>query len=385
MFWPDGKKIASASADQTIRLWDPATGQCLDVLRGHRHEVWRLALLPDNQTLVSGGQDGEICLWNVSVPHPPRENIPVASQVANWQFAPDGGSVVTLDQKEQVTRWSGPDFQKKEPLLNVEAEISANCFSPDGLRLAMHLTNGIIRVWDLARPRIAGEFKPDVLKTSDGVVGWVEPDLFLDRGKHLIGFSSADLRLFEWDLEANQLVQSWPSPVRFNAIALSPDEQKGIAVGLDGDVFALNLPDQSSSKLSLDVMDGYSVEFSPDGRRLAASSALGYARVWDTATWGEQATLRGYLRGVFAVHFSPDGRRLATSGYNPDLLLKLWDVDSWQEVFSLAGTGNRAQFSTDGNTIGAINGDGTLHLWRAPSWAEINAAEAKEKAVIQQP
>ena len=158
-----------------------------------------------------------------------------------------------------------------------------------------------------------------------------------------------------------------------------------MAVGLDGDVFALNLPDQSSSKLSLDVMDGCSVEFSPDGSRLAASSSLGYARVWDTATWGKQATLRGYIRGVFAVHFSPDGRRLATSGTNPDLLLKLWDVDSWQEVFSLAGTGNRAQFSTDGNTLGAINDDGTLHLWRAPSWAEINAAEAQEKSAVEQP
>ena len=105
--------MASASADQTIRLWDPATGQCLDVLRGHRHEVWRLALLPDNQTLVSGGQDGEICLWDVSVPHPPRESIPVASQVANWQFTPDGGSVVTLDEKGQVTRWSGRISKKR--------------------------------------------------------------------------------------------------------------------------------------------------------------------------------------------------------------------------------------------------------------------------------
>jgi WD40 repeat protein len=115
---------------------------------------------------------------------------------------------------------------------------------------------------------------------------------------------------------------------------------------------------------------------------------LGYARVWRTATWREEATLRGFLNAVVSVGFSPDGKRLATGGSNPDDTVKLWDVDSWQEVLTLEGTGSLfglTAFSPDGNAVGTLSGDGILYVWQAPSWAEINAAEAREKAEIKQP
>jgi len=130
----------------------------------------------------------------------------------------------------------------------------------------------------------------------------------------------------------------------------------------------------------------------------AIASALGYARVWDTASWREEATLRGFLNAVVSVTFSLDGQRLATGGSNPDDAVKLWDVDSWQEVLTLEGAGSLfglTAFSPDGNAIGTLSGDGILHVWRAPSWAEITAAEAKDppspgyggqgKAEIKQP
>jgi WD40 repeat protein len=140
--------------------------------------------------------------------------------------------------------------------------------------------------------------------------------------------------------------------------------------------------------LPLDALEGDAVTFSPDGSRLAISSRLGYARVWDTAAWREEATLSGFLNSVNSVAFSPDGQRLATSGSNPEDAVRLWDVDSWQELLSLEGAGSLfglTAFSPDGNAIGILSGDGILHVWRAPSWAEINAAEAKEKAESKQP
>lgn len=92
-------------------------------------------------------------------------------------------------------------------------------------------------------------------------------------------------------------------------------------------------------------------------------------------------TLRGYLLGVASVTFSPDEKRLATGSGNQETL-RVWDTDSWRDVLTLEGQGaefHALAFSPDGSVIGARNVAGNVHLWRAPSWEEIAAAEAKER------
>ncbi len=120
--------------------------------------------------------------------------------------------------------------------------------------------------------------------------------------------------------------------------------------------------------------------FSPDGRLFATASHLGYAKLWDGATLRELAVLRGFLMGVHSVAFSRDGRRLATGSEGFEAV-KLWDAENWQELLALEGQGSLFRpmaFSADGNVLASCNAQGVLHLWRAPSWAEIDAAEKLE-------
>jgi eukaryotic-like serine/threonine-protein kinase len=380
MFWPDGKKLASSSADQTIRIWDVASRKRLDVLRGHRLEVWRLALLPDNKTLVSGSKDGVICVWDTSVTHPRRESITLPGNISLWRFASENRSVVTLDNEGKVTRWSGSDLQDREPWLDVGTNYAGSTFSPDGHFLALGSPNAKITVWDVSRRIVWREFKP-----GDGNVN---PWNFLVRGNRLTLVLSRDHHFSEWDLEGDREIQSWPPPAAFWCVSMSPDERLWVAIGADGDVSCRNLPGHSSTKLPIDVLEGYRAAFSADGERFAVASALGYARVWRTATWREEATLRGFLNSVDSVAFSPDGKRLATGGTNPADAVKLWDVDSWQETLTLEGTVSSVDptaFSPDGNAIGTKNDDGVLRVWQAPSWEEIAASEAREKVEIKRP
>ena len=126
---------------------------------------------------------------------------------------------------------------------------------------------------------------------------------------------------------------------------------------------------------------------SSDGRQFAIASTYGYARVWDTATWRAAATLNGFLSGVDSVAFSPDDQRLAT-GSGKQQAVSLWDTTSWQNVFTLAGPGAgyfNTGFSPDGNAIASLNEDRNLQIWRAPSWAAINAAETPEPPASRQP
>ncbi|HXE53227.1 MAG TPA: WD40 repeat domain-containing protein, partial [Tepidisphaeraceae bacterium] len=380
VFWPDGKKLASSSADQTIRIWDLATRTCLDTLRGHRLEVWRLALLPDHKTLVSGSKDGEVCVWDTSLTHPRQPRFTIPDHVVNWCFSPDSQSVLTVNPQGQVKRWAGIDFQKGELLLKADASaFSANgnhhsCISTDGRFMAAGAADGTISAWDLSQRVLRRQFKAGN--------GRVVPGSFLDHGNRLLFWSLADNRLFEWDLESNRPIQSWPAPARFQEFGVSPNERLVVAVGREGDVVCRDLQKQSSTTLPLDAVEGWTVAFSADGTALAISSALGYARVWNTATWREEATLHGFLNAVDQAVFSPDNQRLATSGSNPDDALKLWSADARQEVLTLEGTGHEANltaFSPDSNTIGVMSGDGILNLWHAPSMSEINAAEAEPR------
>jgi WD40 repeat protein len=194
----------------------------------------------------------------------------------------------------------------------------------------------------------------------------------------------------EWDLDVDRETQSWAAPAvfdpiggtRLNGFGVSPDERLAIGVGLHGDISTRNLSDHSATNLALDVLEGSFVAFSSDGTRLAIASYSGYARVWDKASWREEATLRGFLNAVGSVAFSPDGKRLATGGNTPDEAVKLWDVDSWQDVLTLRGGGSMfslTAFSPDGNAIGTMSSnEGILSVWRAPSWEEIQATEARE-------
>jgi WD40 repeat protein len=77
-----------------------------------------------------------------------------------------------------------------------------------------------------------------------------------------------------------------------------------------------------------------------------------------------------------------DARRLATGGSNARDAVKLWDLTARREILSLHGEGlwfTHLAFSPDGNTLAATALSGMAHLWRAPSWQEIEAAEKQTR------
>ncbi len=284
-------------------------------------------------------------------------------------------------------RWTGTDFQVRELLLDfaqgeTNAGVSDGAFSRDGRLVAIIRTNGDVQVWDVSRRVLQSQFK--MAASQDWRCG------FNNRGERLFVASSSDYRVHEWNLAVrpNVEAQSWPAAVAENAANVSPDDQISVELGFEGDVVVRDLAAQSSSKPDLKFLEPGQCTFSPDGKLFAMASYLGYARVWETATWREAATLRGFKLGAVGVGFSPDGNRLATTAGAGEAALHLWDVASWQDVLTLKAEGSifgSANFSPDGNTLGTSSNEHILNVWRAPSWEEINAVEAKEKAEIKQP
>jgi WD40 repeat protein len=88
VFWPDGKTLAAASADQTIRLWDLTDlhrPRSLRTLRGHQSEVGPLVLLPDHTTLVSGCKDGSVCVWDTKAIQRERTHVTLPEPILTWR------------------------------------------------------------------------------------------------------------------------------------------------------------------------------------------------------------------------------------------------------------------------------------------------------------
>ena len=128
---------------------------------------------------------------------------------------------------------------------------------------------------------------------------------------------------------------------------------------------------------------GLGPAFSPDGRLVAACSGSG-ARVWKLGSGRELAALGQSGNKVTSTTFSPDGKRLVTgfrTGGNLQPALRIWDYGIEREVLSLYSHGNWSgwtEFSPDGNTLVTVGWFGTMDLYYAPSWAEIDAAQNEQ-------
>ena len=372
-FSADGQTLISAGSDQSITQWDIATRRPLATLHGHSFEVWRLALLPDGKTLVSGSGDGEILAWDLGAGRVKEfVTLPIVPSLS-WRFAPTSDSIITCSLGGDVIRWEGRDFQERQPLLKLGEGLVNVAFSEDCGTLAASFTNGLIRVWNLNQESPCFELKTG----SSSAVVWG----FADGTNRLLVVNENDQSLHEWNLVSG--VEQRPGPdladwqVRGSFPHGSRERFTGPALKryFDAAPAAQRLPDRVSR-----VFAG---AFSQDHHYFARARPLSLVEVEDAETGRTLGQFRGILQGVHSLAFSPDSHRLAV-GSDDRQAVKLWDLPSFQELVTLRGSSSaytQTRFSPDGNLLGTMNSRGVLHVWRAPSWQEIEAEEGAVESV----
>jgi WD40 repeat protein len=379
-FSPDGKVLASAGSDNTIRLWDVATGQLIgQPLTGHTNWVNSVAFSPDGKILASGSADATIRLWDTSTmlsanaaTGQPAVDVLTGhmSGVESVVFSPDGTILASGSGDHTIRLW---DVVTREPIgepLTGHAEgVRSLAFSPDGTILASGSLDNSIRLWDVATGEPIGQ--PLI-----GHTNWVNSVAFSPNGK-MLASGSFDRSIRLWDVERHQPFAS-PLSGHTNgvySVAFSPDGQKLISGSQDR---TLRLWDVATGEPIGEPFTGHShwvwsVAFSPDGQTLASGGGDGTVILWSvTARQPLSRRLGDYpdtpysrTQWVLGVAFSPDGKTVAAA--SSDHTLRLWDVATHQPIGQpLIGHTDRVSsvaFSPDGEILASGSADATIILW----------------------
>ncbi|WAZ22868.1 hypothetical protein STRCI_004169 [Streptomyces cinnabarinus] len=374
-FSPDGKLLATASYDRTVRLWDvsePGRPKPLGKpLFGHTSWVSSAVFSPDGRTLASASDDGTIRLWDIRDPrHPMVLRTPLTGHRATVYliaFSPDGSTLASAGEDRTVRLWDvdGPDRPRPvSTLTGAGAAVRSVAFSPDGETLAAGGDDDTIRLWNITDPSRPTPYD----RRLTGHTDLVHSVAFSPDGRTLAS-GGADDTVRLWDVADPGRGRALGSPLTGHtgpiwSVAFSPDGATLAAASADSTASLWNVsdpayPSQVGEPLAGSSGEMYALGFSPDGRTLATGSGDSKVRLWSVPTsdmFGRSGAFR------------PDGRVLATAAR--DGSVRLWNVRdplhpmALNKPFMPDDGGQRSLlFAPDGRTLAVLTGNRAVYLW----------------------
>ena len=282
---PDGRQVVSGSYDNTLRVWDLASGECLHTLEGHKKPVHAVAVSPDGRQVVSGSEDHTLRVWDLASGECLHTLKGHTDSIFAIAITPDGRQVVSGSDTHTLHVWdleSGKCLRTWE--MQFEYRLTFVAITPDGSQVISGSEGGELEVWDLA----SGE----CLRSMEG---------------HKYGVFAA---------------------------AITPDGRQIVSPSVYDDAKTLWVRDLESGKC-LRTLEGHkgsveAVAITPDGRQVVSGSNDKTLRVWDLESGKCLRTMEGHEGWVETVAITPDGRQVVSG--SDDETLRVWALD-WDYEF----------------------------------------------------
>jgi WD40 repeat protein/tetratricopeptide (TPR) repeat protein/predicted Ser/Thr protein kinase len=404
-FSPDGRRVATVSADRAARVWDAATGAALTPALPHKDDVNDLAFSPDGRFLLTAvggpqrGPIGEAVLWDLATATAAIPPLKHGDDVYCARFSPDGRRIVTTSYDGTARVWDATTGAPLSPPLLHPRSVTLAVFDPTGSRVVT-VSREEARVWDALSgapttpplrhrgPILQVVFAPDGSRFAtethdrrvrlwDAATGDPLGAALPANGESLVSFAADGRQLIIDTTRGDRSHRIWDAATETPRVVTmdhrhsvvcafySADGRRVLTASLDR---SWRIWDASDGRpLTPPVLQGEMIQsaaFSPDDRLVVTGGRDHTARVWDAATGQPVSAPLKHDGDIMHVAFSPDGRRVLTA--SADGTARVWDAASGKPLTPPLKHGSmvlHAVFHPDGQRIATASRDGTALVW----------------------